>query len=214
MHTVLGDGIFLMKLTTGNMVLVHPIRSDDSDFHFLPCVYGYATTIRRAQGSSLDMGCVYFDHCYPPERGYGYVAASRFRSKDKIYHFGKIRRTDWLPVGGDESQEQTVRGDESGRSDAEVDEQDRYNEDVFGDEDEDGLLARVRAGTYEEDVFSETGCTGFDDSFDVDVLRGLAEGALDEEDECYPGDEGYDRDFVVDPELYAHEPVAELDALS
>ena len=44
---------------------------------FLPCVYGYATTIRRAQGASLDQGCLYFDQtgCKKkhPGRGYGYV---------------------------------------------------------------------------------------------------------------------------------------------
>ena len=39
-----------------------------------------------------------FDHCYPPDCGYGYVAASRFRSADGIYLYGRIRRTDFLPV--------------------------------------------------------------------------------------------------------------------
>ena len=56
---------------------------------FLPCVYGYATTIRRAQGASLDQGCLYFDQtgCKKkhPGRGYGYVGASRFRSRDGCY---------------------------------------------------------------------------------------------------------------------------------
>ena len=41
---------------------------------------------------------MWFDHCYPAERGYGYVAVSRFKSKAGIYLFGKVRRTDWLPV--------------------------------------------------------------------------------------------------------------------
>ena len=65
---------------------------------FLPCCYGYSTTIRRAQGSTVDLGALYFDHCYPPDCGYGYVAASRFRSADGIYLYGRIRRTDFLPV--------------------------------------------------------------------------------------------------------------------
>ena len=43
-------------------------------------------------------GCLWFDHIYPPERGYGYVAASRFKSKNGVYLFGKVRRTDWLPA--------------------------------------------------------------------------------------------------------------------
>ena len=66
---------------------------------FLPCCYGYASTVRRAQGSSLHLGALYFDHCYPPERGYGYVGASRFRSSAGIFLYGKVRRSDWIPVG-------------------------------------------------------------------------------------------------------------------
>ena len=95
------DYVAIVRLTTGNLVLLHPVSAGDDSF-FLPCTYGYASTIRRAQGSSLSMGCLYFDHCYPPERRYGYVGASRFRTRAGIYHFGKLRRTDWLPVGADE----------------------------------------------------------------------------------------------------------------
>ena len=65
---------------------------------FLPCTYGYATTIRRAQGATYRHGAIWFDHDHPPDRGYGYVAASRFKAKDGMYLFGKVRRTDWLPV--------------------------------------------------------------------------------------------------------------------
>ena len=39
-----------------------------------------------------------FDHSHPPDRGYGYVAASRFRSREGVFLFGKIRVTDWRPV--------------------------------------------------------------------------------------------------------------------
>ena len=84
---------------------MHPIVEEwkDEDGHcfrrtFLPCCYGYATTIRRAQGTSLHLGALYFDHCFPPEPGYGYVAVSRFRAASGIYLFGRIRRTDFLPV--------------------------------------------------------------------------------------------------------------------
>ena len=46
----LGDGVFVAQLLeTGNMVLVHPMK--ENDYKFLPCCYGYATTIRRAQGA-------------------------------------------------------------------------------------------------------------------------------------------------------------------
>ena len=65
---------------------------------FLPCTYGYATTIRRAQGASLHHVCLYFDAPFPPDRGYGYVGASRCRSAAGLYYFKRLRRTDWLPI--------------------------------------------------------------------------------------------------------------------
>ena len=71
----------------------------------LPCAYGYATTIRKSQGATLAAGCLYFDHCYPAERGYGYVGASRFRSKDGLFHYGSVRRSDWLPRTIEEGQQ-------------------------------------------------------------------------------------------------------------
>ena len=102
---VLSMTIFSVKLSSGTMVLVHPIveewRDEDGGTYrrsFLPCSYGYSTTIRRAQGSTMDLGALYFDHTYPPDCGYGYVAASRFRSAAGIYLYGRIRRTDFLPA--------------------------------------------------------------------------------------------------------------------
>ena len=52
------DGFFLVGLSTGTLVLVQLITADDMTFP--PCAYGYATTIRRAQGASLDAGCLCF----------------------------------------------------------------------------------------------------------------------------------------------------------
>ena len=64
-----------MRLTgTGQLLLVHTI-TDGGDV-FFPCTYGYACTVRKAQGASLDMSCLHFDHCSTPARGYSYVAAS------------------------------------------------------------------------------------------------------------------------------------------
>ena len=55
-----GNAVFIVKLHgTGNLVLVYPMEEDGSIF--LPCCYGYATTIRRAQGASLDQGCIWFN---------------------------------------------------------------------------------------------------------------------------------------------------------
>ena len=42
-----GNSIFVAKLlSSGNYVMVHPMTEDGNTF--VPCCYGYATTIRRA----------------------------------------------------------------------------------------------------------------------------------------------------------------------
>ena len=108
-----GNAVFVVRLVgTGNLVLVHPMQEDGCTF--LPCTYGYATTIRRAQGASLDHGCVYFDQkWHHAGRGYGYVAVSRFKTRAGVYLYGKMRRTDFLPVGLPKEDEVLERGWES-----------------------------------------------------------------------------------------------------
>ena len=71
--------MFIVRLlSSGNLALVHPV--EEKGQRFLPVTYGYATTVRRAQGASLDMGCIYFDQKRRAAgRGYGYVAVSRFK---------------------------------------------------------------------------------------------------------------------------------------
>jgi hypothetical protein len=112
------------------MVLVHPICGN-KEVPFLPCTYGYATTIRRAQGMTLNRGCVFFDLDFPPDRGYAYVAVSRFRTRAGVYHFGRYRRSDWLPVGEAVEGEQTQRSYESMTSDS--DEEHDSDEDASSD---------------------------------------------------------------------------------
>jgi hypothetical protein len=63
-------------------------------------VYAYATTMRRAQGSTLDLVGLKFDR-RRPDRGYAYVGTSRARKHTDVFHLGRIRRSDWLPVGVD-----------------------------------------------------------------------------------------------------------------
>ena len=45
------------------------------------------------------------------------VGASRFKTADGLYHYGRIRRSDWLPVGEDVEGEQLDRGVESSMPD-------------------------------------------------------------------------------------------------
>ena len=105
-----GDRVFTARLlSSGNVVLIHPLEEEGS--RFLPCCYGYATTIRRAQGCGFHHGCIYFDlKKYPAARGYAYVAVSRFVSRSGCYLYGKLRRSDFLPVGEDKEEEILERG--------------------------------------------------------------------------------------------------------
>jgi hypothetical protein len=114
-----GNAIFIARLVgSGNFVLIHPMEEEGA--LFLPCCYGYATTIRRAQGASLGMGCIYFDQeRFAAGRGYAYVAVSRFNTRLGCYLYGKLRRTDFLPVGEEKAGEVLERGFESETSDEE-----------------------------------------------------------------------------------------------
>ena len=145
-----------MRLTgTGQLLLVHTL-TDGGDV-FFPCTYGYACTVRKAQGASLDMGCLYFDRCYPPDRGYGYVAASRFKSREHLYHYGVLRRTDWLAVGrGDDPGEQTTRSVES-ESD---DDDDPKPWEVESDSDADGSSDYSSTGSADENSMPVDGLPG------------------------------------------------------
>ena len=53
----------------------------------------------------------------PAGRGYGYVAASRFKSRAGCYLYGKMRRTDFLLVGEAQPDEVLERGIDSQSSD-------------------------------------------------------------------------------------------------
>ena len=140
-----GNAVFVARLFgTGNMVLVHPMEEDGSIF--LPCCYGYATTIRRAQGASLDQGCLYFDQKkFHAGRGYGYVGTSRFKNRAGVHVFGRLRRTDFLPVGEEKEADVLERGIDSESSDGSDDEEgDHGLQYAFGarsdDESEAGVL--------------------------------------------------------------------------
>ena len=66
-----GNRVFTARLlNSGNMILIHPMEEDGA--RFLPCCYGYATTIRRAQGADIFHGCLYMDNrWHTAARGYG-----------------------------------------------------------------------------------------------------------------------------------------------
>ena len=116
---VLRSDVFVLRTTAGVRLLVHPVHIDGDVF--MPASYAYAMTIRRAQGSTLDLVGLHFDRRMA-DRGYAYVASSRVRSRGDLWLVGRTRRTDWLPVGGDpRGQEQLRPGDDSASSDSEYD---------------------------------------------------------------------------------------------
>ena len=162
-------------------VLVHALHDKKTGF-FVPCVQGYATTIRRAQGMSLHCGCLYFNHTHPPDPGYGYVAVSRFRTRAGCFLYGRIRSTDFIPVGASQETARMRRSMESDSDDARSD---------------------ASEGGYDSDHFSHD--SGFggpgsereDEHEDVDDLDFFADWDDEAEDPAaMDGDVFADIDFV------------------
>ena len=130
----LDNGVIIAQLVeSGNMVLIH--RMEEKGMAFLSCCYGYATTIRRAQGASLVHGILYFDQKkHYAGRGYAYVGCSRFKSRAGCHLYGVLRQSDFLPVGADKEEEHWERGyDSLNSSDSEYE----GNRNVGGEFDED-----------------------------------------------------------------------------
>eukprot|EP00971_Amphidinium_carterae_P029233 575328-Amphidinium_carterae.1 len=94
---VLRPDVFIVKTMQDVRLLVHPVCMNGSKF--IPITYGYATTMRRAQGATLHLVGLHFDRRLP-DRGYAYVGTSRAKYRDDVYLVGSVRSTDWLPVGG------------------------------------------------------------------------------------------------------------------
>ena len=90
--------VFVLKASNDVRVLAHSVTLKGKTF--MPAAYSYAMTVRRAQGMTLDMVGLRFD-VRNPNGGYAYVGASRVRRRCDLYHVGKLRRSDWVPVGGD-----------------------------------------------------------------------------------------------------------------
>ena len=88
---VLRKDVLVVKTFQVVRMLVHPITVNK--VKFMPVTYAHATTIRRAQGATLDAVGLYFDKTRP-DRGCGYVSASRAKRHTAVYLVGKVRRTE------------------------------------------------------------------------------------------------------------------------
>ncbi|CAE7357694.1 pif1 [Symbiodinium sp. CCMP2592] len=95
--------VFVLDSDQGLPILIHPISQQGRKF--LPVAYGWATTMRRAQGATLQKVGLWFDRRLP-DRGYAYVGLSRAKKCQDVFLLDKIRRTDWRPVGGDSNPEE------------------------------------------------------------------------------------------------------------
>eukprot|EP00971_Amphidinium_carterae_P347996 6490264-Amphidinium_carterae.1 len=81
---VLRPDVFIVKTLQDIRLLVHPVSMNIMNGRtFLPVKYGYATTMRRAQGATLNLVGLYFDRKLP-ERGYAYVGTSRAKYRDDV----------------------------------------------------------------------------------------------------------------------------------
>ena len=69
-------------------------------------------------GATLDGVALAFDR-RRADPGYGYVGVSRCRSAASLFLVGRVRRTDWRPVGGDADAEQVHPSSLSGDTDSE-----------------------------------------------------------------------------------------------
>ncbi len=172
---VLQKSVFILRSDHGVLILVHPVvrpRRDSCDSEyvtFMPCTYGYAMTMRRAQGSTLDAVALFFDRPVP-DRGYSYVGSSRVRCRACLFHVGRVRRTDWLPVGGDTRDfgEQvrrsaaSISGSED-ELDDEMTESDGDSESEYECGDEFLSESDVEVDGDDEGFFSEGRCTECED---------------------------------------------------
>ena len=95
---VLRRDVLVVETTAGVRLLIHPVWKLRKPY--MPVSYAYATTIRRAQGATLDQVALFFDR-KSPDPGYAYVGVSRVRRRQDAFLIGRVRRSDWRPVGGD-----------------------------------------------------------------------------------------------------------------
>ena len=157
------------------------------------------TTIRKAQGASLEAVVLFFDHCYPPERGYAYVGASRAQSKAGLYHYGRLRRSDWLPVGEPSDEDQLERG-YSSESNSSVDD-DGEDENAYEDDRSDALTESDAGSGEDEGAYEDDRSEMDSDAEDSEGGDYGDSGSIDDYDDY---DDYGDRGSIDDDEDYDH----------
>ena len=162
-RSVLRKDVFILQSDQNLPILAHPITYKGRKY--LPVSYGWATTMRRAQGATLGKIALWFDRRLA-DAGYAYVGLSRAKRAGDVFLVDRIRRTDWRAVNAANEHVQPSHlsdtdTDEDDRSadadeDADTDEDDR-SADTDGDEDD---------RSAEDELTDETMPSTSDFSFD------------------------------------------------
>lgn len=86
----------LVKTDTGKRLLVHPMTDPGTKVVYFPVRLGYATTLHKVQGATLDHITVWLDMPYWPAAAY--VALSRVEYDDNWRFVGDMRPEHFLPM--------------------------------------------------------------------------------------------------------------------
>ena len=182
---VLAPDVFIAKTPAGVHILVHRVAYRDAGRRsFMPFCYGYAMTMRRAQGSTLEFVGLFFDHKYPADRGYAYVGNSRVRKAECLYLMGKLKRTDWLPVNGNEEEEQLTRGIDNEDTESNSDQGSEDQGASSSDDDQGSEDQGASSSSDEDQAVSSSASSSLED-----------QGASDHEDSEDPADAELDSDW-------------------
>jgi ATP-dependent exoDNAse (exonuclease V) alpha subunit len=97
-HTVHKHSVYL-KLPNHKVVAVYPVtmKINETSQTWYPFCPGYATTICKAQGQTLDKAVVWFDIDNIPT-GTAFVVLSRVRSRNDICFMTKLQPCLFTPV--------------------------------------------------------------------------------------------------------------------
>ena len=85
---VLNKQTFVVEREDYVQLLAHMVC--DNAQTLVPAAHGHAMTIRRGQGSTLELAALHFDR-RKADRGYGCVGASRVKRKRDLFHARPIR---------------------------------------------------------------------------------------------------------------------------
>ena len=112
----------------------------------------------------MDQGIYFEQKKYPAGRGDAHVAINRLRTRAGCHLNGKLRRSDFLPVGEEQVDEQLERGYYSlNSSDSEYDGAENYGHGMYGENENESSdesnadedMTKIGSGMFNENVSSD-----------------------------------------------------------